>query len=202
MKTVVALLALITITTAPAVALAGDVGYVNLSKAIRDTAEGKKAFAEIETVTRQHQAEIDSAAESAGAAAAKCIVLAGPARKTCEAAAQKAQGAVDQLVSSYNADVAKRQRAVDQRIATRARRILPKIAATHRLSLIQPGDAALFVSPKADFTAELVKLYDAGEGKTDDEVAAELRNKNAELEAQVASLKKAAAATAPAPGKK
>lgn len=186
----------------PAAAVAGDVGYVNLSKAIRDTAEGKKAFAEIEAVARQHQAELDSAAASARAAADKCQALTGPARKTCDVGAQKAQGAAEQLGGAFNADVRKRQQAADQRVAARALRILPKIAATHRLLLIQPGDAALFVSPKADFTAELVKLYDAGAGKTDDEVAAELRDKNAELEAQVAALKKAAAAALPAPGKK
>jgi Skp family chaperone for outer membrane proteins len=192
---------------------AGDVGYVNISKAIHDTAEGKKAFAEIEDVAKQHQADVTTAATSARAAAAKCATLTGPARKTCDATAQKADADANDLVARFNKDIVQRQNAVDQRVGMRALRILPKIATAHKLIEIRPADAALYVGPKADFTAELVKRYDAGEGKTDEDLAAELRDKNAalegekvaqakrnaELEAKVAALEKAAAK--PATGK-
>lgn len=199
MRTGFALLLFVAAAALPTSAAAGDVGYVNLGKAVRDTAEGKKAFGEIETFTKERQAEVNAADANARAAAAKCETLKAEARRTCEASAKTAAAAAAELIGKSNEAVVERQKATDTRIAGRMIRILPKLAAAHKLSLIQPENTALYISPKVDFTAELVKRYDAGEGKTEEDLAAELREKNAALEAKVAALEKAAAK--PATGK-
>lgn len=189
-----------------AAAAGGDVGYVNMAKAIRETAEGKKAFGEIEAYAKERQAEVNAVVATARAAAAKCNPLAGAAKKTCDASTEKAVADATALAGGYSSAVTKRQQAVEDRMGTRALRILPKIATAHKLSLIQPSDGALYVAAKLDFTTDLVKRYDAGEGKTDEDLAEELREKNAalerektaqvkrnaELEAKVAALEKAA----------
>lgn len=158
----------------------GSIGYVDIQKAVNATAIGKDASAAATVVDRKHQAEIRAAGEAIGKAKPGSDRL---------AAEQKAQD----LEASIGAE---RQQVLAPAgpLFQRAFRLLPKLGAAHRVDQIvdtsprsDGSRQAAWVNPKLDFTDELTKRLDAGEGKTDEEAQADLQKKNAELAAANAS---------------
>lgn len=160
------------------------VGYVDFNKAIRDTADGQKTEAQANAVYQSHAPEIQAA---------------------------KTEAKQTELDARYRTEAQRVLNAGQAPLVARASRLLPKIRDAHKLGAISdagPGSASGVLVPpsKLDYTAELTKRLDAGEGKTDEEAQAELQRKNqeqareiAELRAKVAEAKKPEATTPAAP---
>jgi Skp family chaperone for outer membrane proteins len=200
---------LIPLTLAAGTAHAADpVGYVDMTKAIGDTQDGKKAQENLKADQQLRQQTVNLADSNAKQAADRCTKLTGSARATCDGQAAAARQQADELLQRNENALQQRKNDDAGRIAQRLRRIVPTIGVAHRLDRVENSSGAIWISPKLDFTAELVSRYDKGEGKTDDQVAAELRQKNADLERDKADSAKriaeleakvAAKTAAPAP---
>lgn len=158
-----------------ATARAGDVGYVDVDRALNECSDGKRVISELQAAQgAREKAKADH--EAARVAAAKAKKPAPVALPTDDQFAQ-------QQTAKFNEGM--------KPIAARMLRILPAIMKARKLSALAPAKSMVYVDPRADVTDELVKRYDRGEGR--DAVAAagqDLKAENAALKAKLAALEK------------
>jgi Skp family chaperone for outer membrane proteins len=159
---------------APAVVYADALGFVNSERAISDCVDGKKAIADLKA---------DQAARE------KTVADAKAARKT-----------IAPPDDQWRAQQERKRQAAVEKIGPRVVALVKKIAQAKHLSAVLP--APVYASPKAvDITDEVIRRYDAGEGKDEGEAKADettkLREENARLKAQIASQAKGKAAKSP-----
>jgi Skp family chaperone for outer membrane proteins len=175
-----ALIILAAIAALATPALAADVGFIDLDRAIRESSDGKKAIAETQEAEKAH-AKAKADYEAAEAAAAKDKK---PAPKPI---------ATDDAVKAQNNQ---REQGVANMVFSRIKVILPAVAKARKLSGIT--HQMLWASPGIDVTAEVVKRYDAGEWRTAVADADALKAENAALKAKLAALEKRKGAKADA----
>lgn len=145
------------------------VGYVDVAKAVNATSDRAKAVEAANQTGHRAQAIY----QQAMAAASK---LTGDEKARAEQAAGAEGNRSDQEENrQYQAAVGE--------IEARADRILAKLRTERHLSAVLP---ALAASPEVDLTAELTKRLDAGDGKTDEQQEADLRQKAANAEREKA----------------
>lgn len=153
-------------------------GYVDMTKAMNDTAEGQAAIASINALATDKRQAI---------AAAQAEVNKRIAEKADEAVVKAAQAKADEVQRTAQADFEQRQSASAAKISAGLARILPKLREAHHFAAIAPKP--LDVAPDLEVTKELVDRYNAGEGAEPppDEIAAK---KVADLEKKVADQDK------------
>ena len=148
------------------IAHAADIAYVDLTRAVSECSDGKKAIAELQADTAARQkikADHDKA---------------------------KALAAPIPTDEQWTAEMQRREAEKTGPIVERMRRILPAIAKARKLGAIDDARRMVFVLPALDVTAELVKRYDAGEGRQEVAAGADLKAENAALKARLAALEK------------
>jgi outer membrane protein len=179
-------------------ALAGDVAYVDMQRAMNECDEGKAASAELDALKNAKRKEADEANDA---------VKKAQAAKEKPDAVKAKQAKADDLTSSGRTAVNDKTTELTTKLVNRLNRILPAIAQARKLSVIVPVQsmvvlpfgpqqsmtgtiqAVAYVAPRADVTAELVRRANAGEGKEDKvaEISA--------LKAKLAALERKPAAT-------
>jgi Skp family chaperone for outer membrane proteins len=151
------ILAAITLTATVARA---EVGYVDLNRAVIESDDGKKLNTEL-----QAQA---AARDRAKAEAAK------PKEKGAKPAPAVA---TDEQWKNY---VESKSNAMGDQAVDRFRRIFPAILKARKLTALAPISSMVYVPPALDVTEELIRRYNAGEGK---DRTAEVAAAKAKLEA-------------------
>lgn len=184
------------ISLASASALAGDVAYVDMQRAMSECDEGKAASAELIALQDAKRKELDDATAA---------VKKATAAKEKPDAIKAKQAKADELGASTS--VNDKRTELTTRIANRLSRILPAIAQARKLSVIVPVQSVLvlpvggqqmmtgtiqtvaYVAPRADVTDDLVKRANAGEGKDTSAEVAALKAKLAALERKPVATK-------------
>lgn len=157
MRTAIVTAVLLIATTT---ARAESAAYVDLDQAANECMDGKKLDADLKDLRAAYDKSV---------AQAKAAKKSGPELPTLTAQ-----------------EKAKRDEAAG-RIYPRLGRILMKMVKARRLDVLRSKAGLVYVDPKLDLTAELVKRYDAGEENDPSASAAEikaLRDRLATLEAQ------------------
>lgn len=158
-----------------------QVGFADTAKAIRDSADAKKAVGDFNAAKQAKTAELQQAA----AAASKLD-------PDAKAAKEKA---INEAAVQFDAQGQKFLAAASDDLNARAARVATAVAAAHHLVAVVP---AAWAEPRLDFTTELTKRLDAGEGKTGEQENADLRKQLA-VEKARADAAEAKAKAPPAP---
>lgn len=196
--TVAALLSL------PAVARAEGSGYYDLNKVGADCADCKAAVTALNAQQKRWQAEIDAAREAANKANEACKKVQNQAGAQTPPACTDAQAKSQHLQQIYGQHQQESQDALQQahqQIVDRVKRILPAVAKARHMGVILPVGGAFYVAPGQDVTAEVIRRLDAGEGKGEAQLKAELDKALADKERALAenAQLKASRAEKPAP---
>jgi Skp family chaperone for outer membrane proteins len=146
------------VASAAAAACSRNVGYVDLNRAFNESTEGKRGAAELLAMADARKKE-----KAAETEAAKL----GPVQKPI---------ATDE---EWQAAYQRRADEIAKPAGERLRRILPAIASSRKLAAISGG--ALYADPALDVTDELLRRFEAGEGREDK--AAELTAAKAKVAA-------------------
>jgi Skp family chaperone for outer membrane proteins len=152
---------------APAVARAEAIGFVNVDRAAIGCSDGKALISELKA---------DAAART------KAVQEAHAAKKP-----------IAQSDKEWTEQRDRKAKDGSDRIGARVGRIVKKVAEAKHLTAVLP--APVYASSKAiDITDEVIRRYDAGEGRDEAEAKADettkLREENARLKAQLAARAK------------
>lgn len=135
----------------PAAARAGDVAYLDLDRAIRETDDGQKAYADLKAEQDKRQKEIDAA--NAEIARAKPADVQGKRDKA------------QQIWQRHQAEMTQRQQDSTRPIEERIKRIVAKLIAERKLAGVAPLQSMVLVAPRLDVTDEVLRRYAAGDGR-------------------------------------
>ncbi len=146
-------------------------GYVDLQRALMETEEGRKARADLKKVFDLKQKELDEQQTALKAGMEdldkKRTLL--PADKVREKETEM-QGKLEKVRQTYlrhqNELQAKEQEATGK-IFERMQRIINKIAGSENFTMIfdRVQSGLIFAKPHLDLTNEVIRRYNAGEGK-------------------------------------
>jgi hypothetical protein len=148
------------------------IGFVDVVKAVHACAEAKKTVAD-RTAAKQKQ-QADQQAQ----------MLAATKLKQAERIIAEKQAKDDS--DRFDAQTTQLFNELAIVLQNRALAILPAIAAAHHLGAVS---AAIWAAPKFDYTAELTKRLDAGDGKPVTETTEELKKELADEKAENVRLR-------------
>jgi outer membrane protein len=159
-------------TSSPLRALAEDVklGYVDVSRALGETDDGRKAKASLKKIFDQKQKEIDEQQEdlkkSVDDLDKKRTLMPADKVREQEAELQQRMQKIQQTYMRHQQDLQAKEQEATGKIVERMNRIIQKIAASENFTMIfdrQQG-GVVFAKPHLDLTNELIRRYNAGEG--------------------------------------
>jgi HAMP domain-containing protein len=129
------------------------VGYIDPTKALNDTGEGKANIASLNAYSSAKRSEL---------ALARAEVKKAQDAKKDEAEVATLKAKADEIERTGQAELERRQREGADKISKGLERILPKLRAAHGFDalMVKPLD----VDPALDLTAELTSRYNSGEG--------------------------------------
>ena len=139
-------------------------GVVSLQKAILDTAEIKKAGADMQVKYKKRQDDLDKAQRELGdiqtqlQSAQGKLSAAGEADLT--ARGQRKEREVKRLDEDLRADVERDRQDILSRAQTRMLAIVKKVSDEKGLDLVVEATAAISFKPALDITADAVASYD------------------------------------------
>jgi outer membrane protein len=140
------------------------IGVVSLQKAILDTAEIKKAGADMQVKYKKRQDDLDKAQRELGdiqtqlQSAQGKLSAAGEADLT--ARGQRKEREVKRLDEDLRADVERDRQDILNRAQTRMLAIVKKVSDEKGLDLVVEATAAISFKPALDITADAVASYD------------------------------------------
>lgn len=179
---------LIVLSMAPAAHAAG-IAYYRPQAAAAQSEEGKKNAADEKVDLEAKTAEVKKASDEAQAAQEKCqkAPRTTPEAPSCVDARKKGTY-VQQLDAARAQQYQQAQAAHAQRLSERIQRVAAVVRKAKKLDALLAVFPGSDLSPSVDLTAEVTRRLDAGEGKSDEDLAAELskaKARIAELEAKV-----------------
>jgi outer membrane protein len=146
-------------------------GFVDLQRALMETEEGRKARSDLKKVFDQKQKELDEQQTSLKKAIEdlekRRTLLGAEVVKQKEAELQGQMQKVQQTYMRHQQDLSQKEQEATGKIFERMQRIIAKISITENFSMVfDRGQAGLvFAKPHLDLTNELIRRYNAGEGK-------------------------------------
>jgi outer membrane protein len=146
-------------------------GYVDLQRALMETEEGRKARADLKKVFDQKQKELDEQQTSLKKAIEdleKRRTLLGPdVVKQKEAELQGQMQKVQQTYMRHQQDLSTKEQEATGKIFERMQRIIGKISISENFSMVFDRTQAglVFAKPHLDLTNEVIRRYNAGEGR-------------------------------------
>lgn len=147
------------------------IAYVDLQRALLEVEDGKKAKAQLEKLKADRQKELDAAQDEvrklkeAFDAQVQFMKPEVKQQKQMELA-QKLQG-LQQTFAEKQKELVKREAELTKTIFGRMGKILAKIGEDQSYTMIfEKGDSSLLWAPRhLDLTDEVIRRYNAGEGK-------------------------------------
>jgi outer membrane protein len=154
-------------------ALAEDVklGYVDLQRALMETEEGRKARADLKKIFDQKQKELDEQQtelkKGMDDLEKKRTLLAAEVVKQKETEMQGKLEKIRQTYLRHQQDLQGKEQEATGKIFERMQRIIGKIATTENFTMIFDRTQAglVFAKPHLDLTNDVIRRYNAGEGK-------------------------------------
>ena len=146
-------------------------GFVDLQRALMETEEGRKARSDLKKVFDQKQKELDEQQTALKKAIEdlekRRTLLGAEVVKQKEAELQGQMQKVQQTYMRHQQDLSAKEQEATGKIFERMQRIIAKISITENFSMVfDRGQAGLvFAKPHLDLTNELIRRYNAGEGK-------------------------------------
>jgi outer membrane protein len=152
-------------------ALADEVkiGYVDMQRALNETDDGKQAKAALKKVFDQKQKELDEQQEELKKAIEdldkKRTLLPADKVREKETELQGRMQKVQQTYLRHQQDLSAKEQEATGKIFERMNRIIAKIAASENFSMIFDRSGVVYTKPHLDLTNDLIRRYNAGEGK-------------------------------------
>ena len=145
-------------------------GYVDVSRALGETDDGRKAKASLKKIFDQKQKEIDEQQEdlkkSVDDLDKKRTLMPADKVREQEAELQQRIQKIQQTYMRHQQDLQAKEQEATGKIVERMNRIIQKIAASESFTMIfdrQQG-GVVYAKPHLDLTNELIRRYNAGEG--------------------------------------
>lgn len=167
MKTLLAMI----LALLPSVALAeGKYAFVDLQRALEETEEGKAAKQKLKTDFERKQKELDGKQEELKkmkedldkkAAIMKPEALAGEQKKFQERFVE-----LQQVYARLQKDLAEKEQQATSGIFRKLQSVVGNIAEREKFSMVlEKNSAVVWGQPSLDITNEVIRMYNAGEGK-------------------------------------
>jgi outer membrane protein len=147
------------------------IGYVELQRALMETEEGRKARADLKKVFDQKQKELDEQQNQLKKdmedLEKKRTLLPAETVKQREGDIQGRLQKVQQTYMRHQQDLGAKEQEATGKIFERMQRIIAKIATTENLTMVFDRNQAglVFAKPHLDLTNEVIRRYNAGEGR-------------------------------------
>ncbi len=156
-------------STAPASAVSGKVGVINIRGAIGNTAEGKQASAELQSQFAPRQTELENLNKQINDLRQRLAACEGKCSQDeigrLTQQGQKATQKFDRLNNELQEDVNSAQGEVIDRIGRKMVDVLDRYARENGYSMVLDSSAQntpiLYASTQVDVTQDIVRLYDA-----------------------------------------
>ena len=140
------------------------VAVISLQKALFETAEIKKADAEMQSTLKPRQAQADRLNQELGAISQKLQTDAGKLTQQAEFELQtegrRKQVELTRINEDLEADATRMRNEVLSKSTDRMQAIVKKLAEEKGLDLVMDTQATLFVKPAMDLTGEATAAYD------------------------------------------
>lgn len=146
-------------------------GFVDLQRALMETEEGRKARANLKKVFDQKQKELDEQQTSLKKAIEdlekRRTLLGAEVVKQKETELQGQMQKVQQTYMRHQQDLSSKEQEATGKIFERMQRIIAKISITENFSMVFDRTQAglVFAKPHLDLTNEVIRRYNAGEGR-------------------------------------
>jgi outer membrane protein len=146
-------------------------GFVDLQRALMETEEGRKARTDLKKVFDQKQKELDEQQNELKKAMEdlekKRTLLPADKVKQTETEMQGKLEKIRQTYLRHQQDLQGKEQEATGKIFERMQRILSKIAASENFTMIfdRTQSGLIFAKPHLDLTNEVIRRYNAGEGK-------------------------------------
>jgi outer membrane protein len=146
-------------------------GFVDLQRALMETEEGRKARTDLKKVFDQKQKELDEQQNELKKGMEdldkKRTLLPADKVKEKEAEMQAKLQKVQQTYMRHQQDLQAKEQEATGKIFERMQRIITKIATNENFTMIfdRVQSGLIFAKPHLDLTNEVIRRYNAGEGK-------------------------------------
>lgn len=140
------------------------IAVVNMQQAILETAEIKKASADLETKFKPEQAAIETLRNELNAIQEK--MRAGEGKLTPQAATdlniqgQRKQRDLQRKTQDVQEQVDAERNEILRRVGQRMSAIVTKLAEAHGVDVVMEAQSTLFVKPAVDLTKDVIAEYD------------------------------------------
>jgi outer membrane protein len=147
------------------------VGYVDLQRALMETEEGRKARTDLKKIFDQKQKELDEQQNELKKGMEdlekKRSLLAADVVKKKESEMQTQMEKVRQTYLRHQQELQTKEQEATGKIFERMQRIINKIAGSENFTMIfdRVQSGLIFAKPHLDLTNEVIRRYNAGEGK-------------------------------------
>jgi outer membrane protein len=155
----------------PAQAEELKLGFVDLQRALMETEDGRKARTDLKKVFDQKQKELDEQQTALKKAIddleKRRTLLGAEVVKQKEAELQGQMQKVQQTYVRHQQDLSQKEQEATGKIFERMQRIIGKISVSENFSMVFDRSQAglVFAKPHLDLTNEVIRRYNAGEGK-------------------------------------
>jgi len=175
-------LAICTVSAALAVLISGilsraaraedlKLGFVDLQRALMETEEGRKARADLKKIFDQKQKELDEQQSDLKKKIddldKRRTLLGADKVKQIEGELQGQMQKVQQTYMRHQQELSAKEQEATGKIFERMQRIIAKISVTENFTMVFDRQQAglVFAKPHLDLTNEVIRRYNAGEGK-------------------------------------
>jgi outer membrane protein len=155
------------VATAPlasAQAAGSKVGVINLQRALLETADLKKASAELESKYKPRQEALAKVEQELNDIQVQLQSTQGKLSPTAEAElnsrGRRKQNERDRLTEDLQADVERERSDILQRAGTRMNEIIKKLADEKGLDMVVDSTTTLYFRPAIELTEDAIKAYD------------------------------------------
>jgi outer membrane protein len=146
-------------------------GFVDLQRALMETEDGRKARSDLKKVFDQKQKELDEQQTAVKKAVEdlekRRTLLGAEVVKQKEAELQAQMQKVQQTYMRHQQDLGAKEQEATGKIFERMQRIIAKISVSENFAMVFDRTQAglVFAKPHLDLTNEVIRRYNAGEGK-------------------------------------
>lgn len=147
-------------------------GFVDMERALMETEDGRKARSTLKRVFDQKQKELDeqqtNLKKKMEDLEKKRTLMAPEALRKSEGEIQEELAKVQQTYMRHQQDLAKKEQDATGPILERMQRIILTISDAENLDMVFDRRQAglVFAKPSLDLTNEVIRRYNAGEGKS------------------------------------
>lgn len=151
-------------------AQSSKIGYVDLQRALAETEDGRRAKSQLKSEFDKKQKELDERSENLKKEIEdlnkKRTLLPEQTRLQKEQELAAKMKSVQEIYLRHQRDLAEKEAQATQPILERMQSILAKLAEDEGFLVIMDRNQLVFAKPELDLTNQLIRRYNAGEGKS------------------------------------